>query len=159
VAALAWLATQQGPFNIASANMSLGGGTYSDQAACDAANLAQKNAIDILRAAGVATVIAAGNGSVSTGISAPGCISSAVAVGATNDADAVASFSNSSPLLEFWAPGVSIQSSVPGASFGFMNGTSMAAPHVAGAWALVMGKAPTASVDQILTAFAGAGSP
>ena len=52
MAALAWLATQLGPFNIASANMSLGGGTYSDQAACDAANVAQKNAIDILRGCG-----------------------------------------------------------------------------------------------------------
>ena len=159
VAALSWLATQQGPYSIASANMSLGGGSYSDQAACDSANLAEKNAIDVLRAAGVATVIAVGNGSLSTGISAPGCISSAVAVGATNDADVVASFSNSSPLLEFWAPGVSIQSSVPGGSFGFMNGTSMAAPHVAGAWAVVKGKAPGASVDQILAALGGSGVP
>ena len=159
IAALSWLATQQGAYSIASANLSLGGSTYSDQAACDAANTAEKNAIDVLRAAGIATVIAAGNGYSSTGISAPGCISSAVAVGATTDGDGVPSFSNSSPLLEFWAPGVSIQSSVPGTSFGSANGTSMAAPHVAGAWALLKGKAPSASVDQILAALAGSGVP
>jgi subtilisin family serine protease len=157
IAALEWLATQVVANSIASANMSLGGGTYSDQAACDSANYVEKAAIDSLRAAGVATVIAAGNGYDSTGISAPGCISSAVAVGATNDADAVVSFSNSSALLEFWAPGYSIYSSLPGTGYGSMSGTSMAAPHVAGAWAVLEGKAPGATVAQVLSALTTSG--
>lgn len=157
IAALEWLATQVVANSIASANMSLGGGTYSDQAACDSANYVEKAAIDSLRAAGVATVIAAGNGYDSTGISAPGCISSAVAVGATNDADAVVSFSNSSALLEFWAPGYSIYSSLPGTGYGSMSGTSMAAPHVAGAWAVLKGKVPGATVAQILSALTSSG--
>jgi subtilisin family serine protease len=159
MAALAWLVSQQGSYNIASANLSLGGGTYADQAACDSANAGQKAAIDSLRAAGVATVLAAGNSSVTTGISAPACISSAVAVGATDDSDVVASFSNSSPLLDLWAPGVSIYSSMPGAVYGTMSGTSMAAPHVAGAWAVLKQKAPSANVDQILLALTTSGIP
>jgi subtilisin family serine protease len=157
IAALEWLATQTGSLSIASANMSLGGGTYSDQALCDADNAAEKSAIDALRAAGVATIIAAGNGYDPTGISAPGCISTAVAVGATNDSDVVASFSNSSPLLEFWAPGVYIHSSLPGTGYGDMSGTSMAAPHVAGAWAILRAKAPGATVAQILSALTTSG--
>ncbi|MCX6071766.1 MAG: S8 family serine peptidase [Chloroflexi bacterium] len=157
IAALEWLATQVGANSIASANMSLGGGTYSDEASCDAANAAEKGAIDSLRAAGVATVIAAGNGYVTTGISSPGCISSAVAVGATNDADVVVSFSNSSPMLEFWAPGYSINSSLPGTGYGSMSGTSMAAPHVAGAWAVLKSKAAGATVNQILSALTASG--
>jgi len=157
IAALDWLATQVGTLSIAAANMSLGGGTYSDQGACDDANAAEKSAIDALRAAGVATVIAAGNGYDSTGISSPGCISSAVAVGATNDADAVAGFSNSSPLLEFWAPGVAINSSLPGTGYGEMSGTSMSAPHVTGAWAILKSKAPGATVAQVLSALTSSG--
>ena len=72
-----------------------------------------------------------------SGISAPGCISSAIAVGATTDGDSVAAFSNSSPMLESWAPGVGVQSSVPGGGFAPSDGTSMATPHVAGASALL----------------------
>jgi hypothetical protein len=88
-------------FNIAAVNMSLGGGRYFDQASCDAANVARKAAIDNLRSVNIATVISSGNDSFADSMGAPGCISSAVSVGSTDDGgsvmlDAVSSFSNSS---------------------------------------------------------------
>src|SRR5207237_2875363 len=116
-------------------NISLGNGRYFDQASCDAANLSRKAAIDNLRAAGIATVAAAGNDVHRDSLIAPACISSAVSVGATNKADLIASFSNTAPFLSLLAPGAGIVSSVPGSgvSVGTTSGASMAAPHVAAA--------------------------
>ncbi len=130
-------------YRIAAVNMSLGGGLSSSY--CDSSGTAVKAAIDLLRSAGIATVIAAGNGGASAGISYPSCISSAVSVGATTKSDEVAGYSNSASILNLFAPGSSINSSIPG-GYGFMSGTSMAAPHVAGAWAVLKSKKPGATV-------------
>ncbi|MBM4311800.1 MAG: hypothetical protein FJ119_12750 [Deltaproteobacteria bacterium] len=135
-------------YQIASANMSLGGGSYASY--CDTAP--QKSAIDTLRAAGIATVIASGNGSATSGISSPGCISSAVSVGSTTKADVVSSYSNSADILALLAPGSSINSSVPGTTYQSWSGTSMATPHVAGAWAVLKEAYPDAGVTEVLTA-------
>ena len=72
-------------YDIAAVNMSLGGGRYYDQPFCDSDNPAIKAAIDNLRAAGIATVISSGNEGYKDSMGAPGCISSAVSVGATWD--------------------------------------------------------------------------
>ncbi|WP_420627819.1 S8 family serine peptidase [Candidatus Leptofilum sp.] len=135
-------------FDIASVNMSLGGGQYF--AACDSDS--RKAAIDNLRAAGIATVIATGNDGYRDSMSAPGCISSAVSVGATDNVDNVASFSNIAPFVDLLAPGVNIYAAVPG-TLGTKSGTSMATPHVAGAWAVLKQAMPGASVDDALAAF------
>lgn len=137
-------------FNIAAVNMSLGGGQFDNQATCDSANPATKAAIDNLRSVNVATVIAAGNNTFRNSISSPGCISSAISVGATTDLDEVAGFSNMYQQLHLLAPGVSITSAVPGGGTGTWNGTSMATPHVAGAWAVLRQKTPQADVSDIL---------
>lgn len=146
-------------FKISSVNMSLGGGRYSTPAKCDADNLALKTAIDNLRSAGIATVIASGNDGYTDSISAPGCISSTISVGSTTKSDAISSFSNGAPNLHLLAPGSSINSSVPGGGFLPFDGTSMATPHVAGAWALMKQKAPAASVSQVLAALQTTGKP
>ena len=137
--------------NIAAINMSLGGGQYFDQASCDADNEAVKIAIDNLRSVGIATVIAAGNDFWTDSIGAPGCISSAISVGATTDNDAIAGFSNIYPEIHLLAPGVDIDSSVPGNGIGSKQGTSMSTPHVAGAWAVMKQLDPVASVSDVLT--------
>jgi hypothetical protein len=90
--------------------------------------------------------------------SAPGCISTAVSVGSTEDlTDAISSFSNTAPFLSLLAPGSVITSSVPGAGFGSMRGTSMATPHVAGAWAVLRSRKPAATVSQVLGALQNSG--
>ena len=134
--------------------MSIGGLVYSSY--CDANVL--KPAIDNLRSIGVATVIAAGNNSTASGVSEPGCISSAIAVGATTKFDTVASYSNSASMMKLWAPGSVIRSSVPGGGYADFNGTSMATPHVAGAFARSRGSCTPAtpsarsSADSVLAA-------
>lgn len=150
-------------FAIASVNMSLGIGTHSST--CDTLNPAETTAITNLRSVGIATIISSGNDSSSGGISFPACISTAVSVGSTGDGsggaavDVVSSFSNSSPTLKLLAPGQFINSSVPGGTYENKSGTSMAAPHVAGAWAILKQKFPNASVDTVLNALTATGLP
>ena len=130
-----------------SVNMSLGGGRFFSN--CDTDT--RKPIIDNLRSAGIATVISSGNSGFTDSLGAPACISSAVSVGSTTKSDTLSSFSNSASFLSLLAPGESINSSVPGGGFAFFNGTSMAAPHVAGAWALLKQHTPSASVNTLLS--------
>ena len=159
LAALERIYTLRGTYQIAAVNMSLGGGAYTSQASCDAANAATKAAIDNLRSVGIATVIASGNDGYGNALSAPGCISSAVSVGSTTESDEVSWFSNSASFLSLLAPGESITSAVPGGGFATWSGTSMATPHVAGAWAILKQKTPTSSVSTVLSALQTTGRP
>jgi subtilisin family serine protease len=138
-------------FDIAAVNMSLGGELFFSRASCDAANQARKAAIDNLRSLDIATVAASGNNFVSSAVTAPACISSAISVGATDDDDNIAAFSNIASFLDLLAPGVSVVSSVPGGGTASLDGTSMAAPHVAGAWAVLKQAHPSATVSDLLT--------
>jgi subtilisin len=140
---------------IASVNMSLGGGSSATNCDTDA----RKPIIDTLRSKGIAVAIASGNDGFTNAVSFPACISSAITVGSTDKSDVISSFSNSSPLVELLAPGTSINSSVPGGGFAVLSGTSMATPHVAGAWAVMKGISPGASVDTVLSALQMTGKP
>ena len=141
--------------NVASVNMSLGGGSFD--AHCDTDPM--KPAIDNLRAAGIPSIAAAGNSGEVLTIATPACISSAISVGATDWFDEVAWFSNVAPFLSLFAPGEDIVSAIPGGDFEALSGTSMAAPHVAGAWAIFRQAVPAASVDEVLNALRNSGVP
>ncbi len=141
--------------SIASVNLSLGGGQYNSP--CDAQQSVTKAAIDNLRSVGIATVVASGNDGFTSSMSSPACISTAISVGATSDDDTVGSFSNSASFLDLLAPGVTINSSVPGGGFESWPGTSMATPHVAGAWAVLKSTGVEATTEAILTALKNTG--
>jgi subtilisin family serine protease len=140
--------------NIAAVNISVGGSTRDGF--CD--DDPRKPVIDMLRQKGVAVAISAGNNGVTGQITSPACISSALAVGATNDGAAVASFSNFASTLDFMAPGVSVRGAAgSGNGFGLRSGTSMAAPQVAGAWAVMRSAFPDGEFDAIETALKTSG--
>lgn len=136
---------QVGVLKIASANMSLGGGKHTSP--CDSDS--RKPVIDQLRALGVATVISSGNSGYSDGVGAPGCISNAITVGSTTKSDTLSSFSNSHAMVDLLAPGQTITSARNGGGTTGKMGTSMSAPHVAGAFALHRSKHPGDSVTTI----------
>ena len=162
-------------FPIAAVNLSLGTTTrYGSD--CDRVAPPVTAIIAQLRAAGIASVIASGNSGDPSGISFPACISAAVSVGSVSDRnwgncsvlgispaptapDMVACYSNASNRLTLLAPGSPIVSAVPGGNYALMHGTSMAAPHVAGAFALIRQKARDAAVDEIVAALRATGRP
>ncbi|MEN8183252.1 MAG: S8 family serine peptidase [Myxococcota bacterium] len=147
---------------IAAVNLSVSGGTFTSQASCDAANAGMKSAIDNLRSVDIPSVVASGNSGSSNAIGEPACISSAVSVGATTNGDSaplppaprfVANFSNYADFLSLWAPGINITAPLyQSSSYLTRSGTSMATPHVAGAWAILRQAAPGVSVDAALLA-------
>ncbi|MFL5333502.1 MAG: S8 family serine peptidase [Geminicoccaceae bacterium] len=125
---------------------------------------AMKYAIDQLRAAGIATVIASGNAGYEGAVMHPGCVSTAETIGATSDVDSgygpidsVMAYSDSAPMVDLLAPGSFITSSWPGGGYRVALGTSMATPHVAGAFAALRSAVPSATPDQIEQALKSTG--
>lgn len=106
------------------ANMSLGG----------FANQAVKNAVAAAIATGVPFAVAAGNNADNACSYSPANTSQAITVGAIDDGDQRAWFSNWGPCVDLFAPGVSIRGAYIGNPNAFViwDGTSMASPHVAG---------------------------
>jgi subtilisin family serine protease len=113
------------------ANMSLGGGLSTTLNA----------AVDQSAAVGLLQVVAAGNSNANACNYSPASAPSALSVGATTSADARASFSNFGTCVQIFAPGNLITSSWIGSNTAVntISGTSMAAPHVAGAVAVYFG--------------------
>jgi len=163
-------------YQIAAANMSVGAGQYSSQSACDAGNAAIKAIIDTLRSVNIPTVDASGNDGYKNSMAAPACISSAISVGATFDVagysnnyagnnlgissvDAILCESDSASFLNLLAPGAEITSSIPGGAYQAWYGTSMAAPQVSGAWAIMKQKNTNLTVAAGLSALSSTGVP
>ena len=108
----------------------------------------------ITAAADVLFVVAAGNDGLDNDlVGAYPCsydLPNVVCVAASDRDDALAPFSNrGARSVDLAAPGVRIASSVPGSSWAYLSGTSMAAPHVAGAAALALAREPGLSALEL----------
>jgi len=134
-------------------SMSLGGDAY--QGTCDNDSLAQavNNAVDN----GIVVSVSAGNEG-QYGLTTPACASKALAVGAVDKNSSVVGYSSKGSELDIVAPGHQIKSTVPG-GWGYMSGTSMAAPHVAGVIALMLEANPMANIDNIRTVLSESSDP
>jgi serine protease len=123
------------------ANMSLGGG---DSAALDTA---VNGAID----AGVSFVVAAGNSNSDACTGSPNKVPNAITVASSTNTDARSSFSSWGSCIDIFAPGSDIKSAWHTGSnaTNTISGTSMAAPHVAGAAALYLANNTSATPQQV----------
>ncbi|MBZ4015870.1 S8 family peptidase [Streptomyces purpurogeneiscleroticus] len=111
--------------------------------------------------AGVTFTVAAGNNRLPADLYSPGRVAEAVTVGATDNDDTRAEFSNWGPGVDLFAPGVGITSawSSNDTAEKALSGTSMAAPHAAGAAALYVARHPKATPAEVGKALvAGASS-
>jgi len=119
----------------ATINMSLGGG--KTQALNDAVDAASEHGR-------VTTVAAAGNNNGDTCNFSPASSPSCIAVGASNNLDQKATFSNHGRCMTLFAPGQSITSTWIGGpdADNTISGTSMAAPHVCGVVTKYLGERP-----------------
>ncbi len=159
IAALNRVYSLRSTLNIAAVNVSLAQLNDPNPNNCDISEGPMKSAIDQLRGANIATVISSGDDGFRNGISTPSCISTSISVGSTTKGDAVSGFSNVASYMSLFAPGSAIFSSILNGGYGFMSGTSMSAPHVAGAWAVLRQANPNATVSQILSALQSTGVP
>jgi subtilisin family serine protease len=139
LAGLDWIAAQGRKPGVV--NMSLG----------SPASPGMDAAVQRLSAAGFTVVAAAGNSNTDTCSVSPARAAGIVAVGATDNADAKAAFSNTGACVALWAPGTAIASAGIASDTAVvgMSGTSMAAPHAAGAAALLLQAQPAATAAQL----------
>ncbi|KAF8541510.1 serine proteinase [Trichophaea hybrida] len=152
IAGIQWAAHHAAGKKKTVANMSLESG-YS---------LAMNDAVTAAVSSGLTFVVAAGNSGDEAGNYSPGSASAAITVGATDGNDVRAEYSNYGGVLDIFAPGSGITSSYIGSNSATLtlSGTSMAAPHVAGVVAYLMGKESLGSPAEVakrITALASKG--
>lgn len=125
-------------------NLSLGGSAPSELL---------KQAVDYATSAGVMVIAASGNSGTS-GVLYPAKYSNVITVSATDSGNQVASFSNYGPEIDIAAPGQDIYSTNTGQGYATRSGTSMAAPIISGAAAILLGlpgnNAPSLVRQQLL---------
>lgn len=155
---------------IAAINASFGSEDfYSNESACDAANIGYAEAFASLKLANIAPIVAAGNsgdGVNQDKLGSPACVTNAIGVSSSTRSDTMAYYSNAGTLTDLVAPGGDMSGSGDGgiilagdgSSMSAMQGTSFAAPIVAGAYAVMREQNPTISVDTVLRVFQETGA-
>lgn len=118
---------------------------------------------EILVRNGITVVAASGNSGIN-GLKSPALSPEVIGVGAVNENNEVADFTSRGYVAgrqkpEVYADGVDVVSTVSGASYGRMSGTSVAAPYVAGACCLLLEKYPTATPRRIKEMILRSASP
>jgi|GEM_PF-6412704 len=173
VAGLDWIAANRPDVKVV--NMSLGTSAFAT-GNCDASFPSYATAINNLRNLGVITFAAAGNDASGTLMGAPACVTNAVSVGATYDANIggvsysvcsdsttftnkVTCFSNSNATTDIFAPGAAIQSCYLNGGIATYYGTSQATPHAAGCAADLLSANSGLSPAQIEAALKSSGVP
>jgi len=139
ISAIDWVTTHaQRP---AVVNLSLGGPAFTPLDA------AVQSSID----SGIPYAVAAGNANANACNDSPGRVPAALTVAATDIADARAAFSDVGPCVDLFAPGVDVSSAWFAAdnTYGTGDGTSFAAPIVAGIVAQVLQRFPSVDVATV----------
>lgn len=159
LAALDHVASLGSELGIVAVNLSFG----SNPDTCHDPDLSA--AVAVLADLGITVVAASGNGP-DTAIAYPACLPGVVAVGSAEPDGTdrvVSSFTQFEGELAFVAPGRSIESTVTAAQdpggWGRYTGTSMSAPHLAAALAVVSEAHPAFTPDRLLDLLASTGSP
>ncbi|RJO71062.1 MAG: hypothetical protein C4523_04845 [Myxococcales bacterium] len=181
-----WVTRNASARGVSVANLSLGGGgsddTDGDPNGCLITANAEHKAYCSLVAAGVTVVVAAGNESDDAANHTPAAYDELITVSALADFDGAsgglgsatynfsscsesvddsfACFSNYGHDVDLMAPGVGIYSTYMNGGYASMSGTSMAAPHVAGAAALIVAASPaTLTPQEVKAALLAGGDP
>lgn len=107
------------------------------------------SAVKRAKADGIFVVVSAGNNSGNACAYSPANVSDIVTVGATNDADRIASFSNFGSCVDLFAPGEGISTAQLAGGYYAKSGTSFSAPMVAGVGALLLQRFPNDPPERI----------
>lgn len=141
--------------------MSVGGGNSEDACDADATMALLRPVVQRLRLRGIPSVISAGNNYERNRTSFPACLGEMVSVAATSRTGVPSSYTSISASTDLFAPGGEfgecVISSVQTSTYDDYCGTSMAAPHVAGAIAALKTVRPTASAASVVNAIRATG--